>query len=131
MEKESQTTMNIGDVEIPIVTAIIEMDQTTVDEIKNNDVDNVVVQHEPDMTMLTISGFLNREVHSTQKSLSEQREQIKNLRDRDFEANTFDYNVYDGLLMIETAQVIENSLDSAILEEVEIEAWYFPYPKYR
>lgn len=123
--------MNIGDVEIPIVTAIIEMDQTTVDEIKNNDVDNVVVQHEPDMTMLTISGFLNREVHSTQKSLSEQREQLKNLRDRDFEANTFDYNVYDGLLMIETAQVIENSLDSAILEEVEIEAWYFPYPKYR
>jgi len=33
--------------------------------------------------------------------------------------------------MIESAQVIENSLDSAILEEVEIEAWYFPYPKYR
>jgi len=44
--------MMIGDVEIPIVTGIIEMDQTTVDEIKNNDVDNVVVQHEPDMICL-------------------------------------------------------------------------------
>lgn len=131
MEKESQTTMNIGDVEIPIVTAIIEMDQTTVDEIKNNDVDNVVVQHEPDMTMLTISGFLNEEVHSSQKSLDGQRKDLKQLREAEFESNTFDYNVYDGLLMIESAQVIENSLDSAILEEVEIEAWYFPYPKYR
>lgn len=123
--------MMIGDVEIPIVTGIIEMDQTTVDEIKNNDVDNVVVQHEPDMTMLTISGFLNKEVHSSQKTLNEQRKDLKQLRERDFESNTIDYNVYDGLLMIESAQVIENSLDSAILEEVEIEAWYFPYPKYR
>jgi len=123
--------MMIGDVEIPIVTGIIEMDQTTVDEIKNNDVDNVVVQHEPDMTMLTISGFLNEEVHSSQKTLDDQRKDLKELREADFESNTFDYNVYDGLLMIESAQVIENSLDSAILEEVEIEAWYFPYPKYR
>lgn len=123
--------MMIGDIEIPIVTGIIEMDQTTVDEIKNNDVDNVVVQHEPDMTMLTISGFLNEEVHSSQKSLDGQRKDLKQLRETKFESNTFDYNVYDGLLMIESAQVIENSLDSAILEEVEIEAWYFPYPKYR
>jgi hypothetical protein len=123
--------MMIGDVEIPIVTGIIEMDQTTVDEIKNNDVDNVVVQHEPDMTMLTISGFLNKEVHSSQNSLDGQRKEFKQLRETEFESNTFDYNVYDGLLMIESAQVIENSLDSAILEEVEIEAWYFPYPKYR
>jgi len=123
--------MMIGDVEIPIVTGIIEMDQTTVDEIKNNDVDNVVVQHEPDMTMLTISGFLNEEVHSSGKTLDEQRKNLKQLREAEFESNTFDYNVYDGFLMIESAQVIENSLDSAILEEVEIEAWYFPYPKYR
>lgn len=122
--------MNIGSVEIPVVSGIVEMDQTEIDEIKNNDIDNVVVQHEPDMTMLEIVGFLNQEVHSQDKTLSQQKTEVKSLRNSNVDNNTFQFNIYDGKLMIDSVEVVENSLDSAILHEVNIEAWYFPYPKF-
>lgn len=123
--------MMIGDIQIPIVSLIQEMNEANVDEIKNNDVGNVVVQHEPDMTMISFGGFLNREAHKDHLPIAEQRKQLETLRERDFENNRFEFRDYDGWLMIENISVIEDSFDSAIVEEVEIEAWYYPYPKFK
>lgn len=126
--------MLIGDVEIPIVSDIINLSEAEVEEIKplksyGDDIPNVPVKHEASVQSITILGFLNPETHSEHLSLGEQKEAVKSLRDKGKLDNTFTYGQYKGHLLIEDVDFLDDS-DSRIVNEVEIVARYFPWPMY-
>lgn len=126
--------MFIGDVELPIVSDIVNSSEANVDEIKplkekGNRMDSVPVKHEASVKTITILGFVNEEIHSQHYSIEEQKEDIKRLRKREKSDNSFDYGSYKGYLLVENVNFVDNG-DSRIVNEVEIEARYFPWPKY-
>lgn len=123
--------MMIGDVELPIVSDIEEQEQAEVSEIKDGfkHIDSVTVQHKPSIQTIIISGFVNEELYSSNKTISEQKSDIKSLRQLNIEDNTIDYRDYKGHLLIENINFGDNP-DSKIINDVEIEARYFPWPKY-
>lgn len=126
--------MNIGDVEIPIVSDIIDGSNAEVDEIKplkeyDNNMDSVPVKHEASVQTVTILGFLNQELHSENVTLDEQKAEVRTLRDKSKFDNQIDYKEYKGHLLIENVNVLDDGA-SRIVDEVEIEARYFPWPKY-
>lgn len=126
--------MNIGSVEIPIIFNIEESSETEVDEIdplpqQGNEIDPVVVKHEPSVQQLTIIGYLNEELHSSNKTLSEQKKDIKGLRDNSVTDNTFTYRNYNGHLLVEDVSFSDN-LQNSIVNEVQLDVRYLPWPKY-
>lgn len=122
--------MNIGEVEIPIVSDIETEDTASVTEINSiADIDHVSVKHESQVTAIGIEGFLNQEIHSQSLSLEEQVSRVKDLRLRSVEENSINYGEYKGHILVENVDINEN-LDSVILEEVTIEGRYFPWPEY-
>lgn len=126
--------MKIGNIELPIVSDIVDSSEADVEEIKPNpakgdSIDSVPVKHEASVQSVTILGFINEEVHSGGLTLDEQKEDIKNLRDRGKIDNTINYRDYKGHLLVENVNVLDEG-DSRIVDEVEIEGRYFPWPKY-
>jgi hypothetical protein len=122
--------MQIGNVELPIVSAIEDGTEAEVDEIKPfNPLDPVVSKHEAKVPTLTIIGFVNEEMHSSGLTIPEQKQRLKNLRKNDVLDNTFTYDTYKGHLMIENVDFSDNA-DSKTVNSVEIEARYLPWPKY-
>jgi len=126
--------VQIGNVEIPIVFSIDENTTADVDEIAplpsaDATVDHVGVQHEASVKMLTISGYLNQEIHSQDFTLAEQESDVKNLRKNSVTDNSINYFDYKGYLMVENVDVTDIS-DSRIINEVVIETRYFPWPKF-
>lgn len=122
--------MKIGTVEIPIVHSIDEGNEAEVDEIAPlHHLDRVAVKHEPSVESLTISGYLNEEMHSGVLTLAEQKEDVKSLRTNDVTENSFNYRDYHGYLLVENVDLTDN-LDSKIVNEVVLEVRYFPWPKY-
>lgn len=126
--------MNIGNIELPIVSDIVDASEAEVDEIKANpakgdSIDSVPVKHEPSVQTITILGFINRELHSSQLSLDDQKREIKSLREKGKLDNTIDYKSYKGHLLVENVNVLDDGA-SRIVDEVEIEARFFPWPKY-
>jgi len=123
--------MKIGDVELPIVSEIEQRNQAEVDEIKDSfkSIDSTAVKHSSDVSDLVITAFVNSEVHSKNYSLSKQKEEIKTLRKTTIPENSLNYRSYKGHLLVENISFIDSS-DSRIINTVEIEARYFPWPKY-
>lgn len=122
--------MKIGDIEIPILLTVEEGRNSEVDEITPlNKLDKVTVNHESKVTALTITGYLNQHLHSQSLTLERQRKEIKKLRNRSKLDNSFTYGDYKGYLLVEEVEIPDNS-DSKIVDEVVIEARYFPWPKY-
>jgi len=120
--------MKIGTVELPIVSNIDEQEQSDVTEIKS-ELDSIAVKHTPEVETLIISGFLNQEAHSTSKTINQQKSDLKSLRKKEKLENDINYKEYKGYLLIENISIDENT-DSKIIKEIEIEARYFPWPKY-
>lgn len=126
--------MFIGDVELPIVSEITPLVETEVDEIKplksySDKIDSVPVKHEPAVLELTITGFVNSEVHNQHLTLNEQKIQLKKLRRRNKFVNAIDYRSYYGYLLVDEVDFNDNA-NSRIVNEVEIVGRYFPWPKY-
>lgn len=126
--------MYIGDIEIPIVSDIIDGTDAEVDEIKplkeyGNDMDSVPVKHEQGVQTVTILGFLNQELHSEDLTLNEQKAEVRSLRDKTKLDNHIEYKEYKGHLLVENVNILDDG-SSRIVDEVEIEARYFPWPKY-
>ena len=126
--------MFIGDVEIPIVGEIIETQAADVDEISplpqyNNEIDHVGVKHEPSVTTITFTVYLNKLIHSQEYTLSQQKQEVKSLRRSNVEQNPIDYLFYKGHLVIQNVDLTDNA-DSVIINEAEIEARYLPWPKF-
>lgn len=120
--------ISIGNVELPIVSSVEEESVANSDEIKS-EIDSVVVKHEPSVKTVTISGFLNNELHSSNVSINEQKSNLKSLRKKQKLDNSFNYKQYKGYLLVKETNVEENG-DSRIVHEFEIVARYFPWPKY-
>jgi len=120
--------MKIGDVELPIVSNIDERKEADVDEIKSY-VDSITVKHDPKVRDLIISGFLNKNLHSENLDIDEQKAQLKSIRLKNKMDNTIDFKDFKGHLLIENINIDENS-DSRILKNFELECRYFPWPKY-
>lgn len=120
--------MKVGDVELPIVFNIDELQEAEVSEIKS-ELDSVAVKHQPKVRDLIISGFINQEAHSQSKTINEQKDEIKSLRLKRKKDNSINYKQYKGFLLVENVNFDENT-DSKIVKEIEIESRYFPWPKY-
>lgn len=115
---------------MPIVAGIEDGTEAEVDEIKQlRSLDPVVSKHDAKVPTLTIVGFVNEEMHSGGLTIPKQKQKLKNLRKNDVLDNTFTYNTYKGHLMIESVDFSDNA-DSKIVNGVEIEARYLPWPKY-
>jgi hypothetical protein len=121
--------IEIGNVEIPIVSGINIAPDALVDEIEPTNTDTVAVKHEKEPLLLVISGFLNEEVHSSSKTIEEQKNEIRSLKDNSVIENTINFNEWKGHLLIEDIDFTDNS-DSRIINEVEIDARYHPWPKF-
>ena len=126
--------VDIGNFELPIVYDVEELDSASVDEVptlppRSKDLENVAIKHESGMKTIVIYGFLNPHLHSSNKSLSDQKEDIRDLRKTDVSQNSINYKHYKGHLLIEEVNVVENS-ESKIISDVEIRATYFPWPKF-
>lgn len=120
--------IEIGDIELPIVATVEEESEAEEDEIKS-ELNSVVVKHEPSVKTVTITGYMNEELHSDSLSLDEQKAQLNSLRDKSKLENPFVYQSYKGHLFIQEVNFSQNS-DSRIVNEFEIIARYFPWPKY-
>ena len=120
--------MKIGEIEIPIVSDIIPSKEAEATEIKS-DIENVVVKHHSKVQTIVFIGFLNEEVHSENKTIEEQKIDIKKLRTNSVEENSINYKDLKGHLLVEEVDLNDNS-DSKIVKEVEITTRYFPWPKY-
>lgn len=120
--------MKIGDIELAIVNSIDTSNDAEVDEIKSQ-LDSIPVKHESSVQSLTILGFMNEELHSQNLSLYEQQNNIRKLRNKEKIDNSIDYDNYKGHLLIEEVNFVEEG-ESRIVKEFEIEARYFPWPKY-
>jgi len=120
--------MKIGSVELPIVSNIDEQEQADVSEIKS-EIDSVAVKHNSEVRDLIISGFLNKEVHSSSLSIDEQKDEIKSLRLKEKKDNSINFRKYKGYLLVENVNVDENT-DSKVIKEIELECRYFSWPKY-
>jgi len=126
--------MYIGDIEIPIVFSVEKSKFNEVDEIAsfnsyNNSVDRVAVKHDSAIKTLVFNCYLNEAIHSTGLSLKKQRQEIKKLCQRNAEENRIDEMGYSGHLLVKNVDLRENG-DNSIVNEVEITADYFPWPKY-
>lgn len=126
--------MFIGDVELPIVSEISPQVEAEVDEIKplnsySDSIDSVPVKHESSVTEIVISGFVNSETHSEHLSIEEQKQKLKELRNNYKFENPIEYKDYFGYLLVEDIDFVDNP-NSRIVNEVEIEARYFPWPRY-
>ena len=126
--------MFIGDVELPIVSEITPLVDAEVDEIRplksyDDPIDNVPVKHENTVLELTISGFVNSEIHNQHLSLDEQKRELKSLRKNGKFDNDIDYKKYKGYLLVEDVNFTDDG-SSRIVNSVEIVARYFPWPKY-
>lgn len=121
--------VKIGTVEIPIVAGINPLDDAKVSEIESTNTQTVAVKHEAEQTSIVITGFLNQEVHSSSLSIGEQKEEIKTLSKTSTTENTLNYRDWKGHLVIEDIDFTDNS-DSRIINEVEIQAKYHPWPKF-
>lgn len=121
--------LEIGNVELPIVSGINPAPDTSVDEIQPTNTDTVAVKHEKEPLLLVISGFLNQEVHSSSKSIGEQKNAIRALKENTTVENSIDYKDWKGHLLIEDIDFTDNS-DSRIINEVQIDARYHPWPKF-
>lgn len=120
----------IGNVEIPIISSVEDVNEAAIDEIKPlNNLDSVTPKHEPGVTTLLIGGYLNEELHSSGDALDEQKESVKSLRGNSPDQNSFVFDDYKGYLLVEEVDLDDNA-DSKIVKEVEIEARYFPWPKF-
>lgn len=120
--------IEIGNVELPIVTSVEELDESEVTEIKSY-LDSIPVKHKSSVRTISILGFVNEEIHSENLTLSEQKKELKTLRDKQKLDNPFVYHQYRGYLLVEEVEFNDNS-DSRIVNEFEIVARYFPWPKY-
>jgi hypothetical protein len=121
--------IEIGNVEIPIVSGINIAPDALVDEIEPTNTDTVAVKHEKEPLLLVISGFLNEEVHSSSKPIEEQKNEIRSLKHNSIVENTINFDEWKGHLLIEDIDFTDNS-DSRIINEVEIDARYHPWPKF-
>lgn len=123
--------MNIGNVELPIISEIEELSTADVDEIKDGFkyIDVTAVKHSPSVERLLITGFVNQEAHSNNLTLEEQKEDLKKLRTTDVTDNSINYKDYLGYLLVRDVSFNDNS-ESKITNEVIIETRYFPWPKY-
>lgn len=120
--------MQIGNIELPIVASVEEDSEAEIDEIKSQ-LNSVTVKHEPSVKTLNISGYINQELHSEHLTLDEQKQRLIILRKRSKLNNSFVYHSYKGYLLVEEVNFAQNS-DSRIVNEFEIIARYFPWPKY-
>jgi hypothetical protein len=123
--------MDIGSVELAVVSEIEQRENADVDELKDafKIIDSTAVKHESGVDRIFIRGFVNEEVHSSNLSLEKQKENLKRLRTNSPSDNSIDYKDYKGYLLIDTVDFTENA-DSRIVDDVEIIARYFPWPKY-
>lgn len=126
--------MLIGDIEIPIVGEIEESLSADVDEISplppySDSIDHVGVKHEPSVRTVIFTVYLNEELHSDSLSLAEQKSQMKKLRKKKIEQNNINYFGYKGHLSVQDVSFSDNG-DSAIINEVEIETRFLPWPKF-
>lgn len=122
--------LDIGGIEIPIVSEFETEEESSVSEIDSiSSIDNIAVKHESALSSVSISGFLNQEVHSDQNSIEKQKSDLKRLRKRDVSENPINFQSYKGHLFIESIDFNESS-NSVIVEEVTIEGRFYPWPKF-
>lgn len=122
-------SLEIGSVEIPIVYEILPSEEAEVDEISTHNIDNVVVKHESELPTLSISGYLNEHLHSSNDSLETQHNSVKSLRTNDVVDNSIDYKEWKGHLLIQNIDVTKSG-SVRIVDEVDITAKYFPWPAF-
>lgn len=121
--------VKIGDVELPIVSSVNPIDDVEVTEIQPTNTQTVAVKHEAEQTSIVVNGFLNKELHSSSITIGEQKSQVKSLGKNAVLDNSINYRDWKGHLLIENVDFTDTS-DSRIINEVEIEAKYFPWPKF-
>lgn len=121
--------MFIGNSEIPIVSNIDSSASGEFDEIQPTNTKTILENHESEMLSLTIEGFVNEELHSSSLSLEEQKDNIRSLKSNEVVENAFNYKDWKGHLLVETIDFTDTS-DSRIINEVEIDAKYFPWPQF-
>lgn len=123
--------VNIGNIEIPIISFVEERNSANISEIKDayKNIGNVIVKHEPEVTNLVLFAFINEALHSSNISMGEQRRNIKSLETKQVSENTFNFKEYDGWLLVENVNIPENQ-ENKIINEVEINARFFPKAKY-
>lgn len=123
--------MNIGNVELPIVSEVEEQEGAEVDEVKDafKSIGSTGVKHQTDVKSLIITGFVNQELHTNSLSIEEQKRKIKRLQYNFKLENNFVYGDYKGYLLVDSVD-LSDTTESKIINEVEIESRYFPWPKY-
>lgn len=126
-------SFEIGNIHLPIVSEIsIDTDAETT-EIKDafKYHKTQLVKHEPGQSEITITGFVCHipEVHPDNISSEEQKSRLRSLEKSNVENNFVDYKEFYGHFLVESVNFDRNT-GVRILDEVQIDALYFPYPKY-
>lgn len=121
--------LEIGDVEIPIVGTIEVGATAEYEEIQPINNDHIGLKHEHEPLEIAVAGFINEHVHSDELSLLEQRQIIRSLRSSDITDNDIEILGNKGHLLVDNVDFTDN-LDSKIVDAVEIEGRFLPWPKF-
>lgn len=120
------TVHYIGDTVIPIITDVETDDSSEQEEIDlvGEDNSNFLVSGAKSAKGIEINFVLNKMVHPDDKSLEEQRSDVKQLARRHYEQNRFEYGDFDGYLVVETVSFPEQG--GSALREGTISGKYLP-----
>jgi len=124
-------SVEIGSVELPIIFAFDETKEAEVDEIRDpfKYSENVPVKHSARPSRFVITGYVNEIEHSKGKALEQQKKDLKQLRMKSVTDNSFEWKEYKGHLLIESINFTDSG-DNRIVNEVEIDGRYLPWPKF-
>lgn len=126
-------SFEIGNVHLPIVAEIAIDTDAESSEIKDafKYHSNQFVKHDPGQSNFTITGFVCalEKIHPDNISIEEQKSRIRGLQRSETVDNFVDDKGFYGHFMVESVN-FETDTGSRLIDEVEINAVYFPYPMY-
>ena len=119
----------IGSTEITTIQEFSIESSSSVDEIDIVDEDfNVLFDEETSLYSVNITGTLVEPLSLQDKTIEEQRNDIKDLVMREFTENTIISGPFKGFLSVQDVSIPEDS-DLKTIREVEISSLYVPWPK--
>lgn len=100
----------IGTIEIPVINNIERSKGSEWEEINLVDKDsNIVFSGERSVESITINFTLVESLHSENKNVELQRQDVKGLADTDYQNNSINYKDVSGNLVVESVDIPESS----------------------
>jgi len=107
----------IGTVEIPVINNIERSKGSEWEEINLVDKDsNILLSGERSSESITINFTLVKSLHSSNKDVELQRQDVKSLEDEDYQGNSINYKDVNGNLVVESVDIPESSEIQGIRE---------------